>query len=414
MGHGSTQTTHAAAGTVTSVVLSQVVHFLTFGGIALLLPLIQKDFDITFSQAGMLSAAATLSYAMGQIPAGYLSDRFGPRRLFFAGLLGWSVLSLALAILHAYWAALLVLFLAGAFRAMIFAPGLALLASWFPRERRATAMSLFLVGSYSGTIVLALTGPALAQHVGWRWAFGLFSALGIAAAFGFWKCAREKSEPPSAGRFRALSARVVFRQKIVWVCNALQFIRFSVVVAFNFWLPSLLLADRGFALPSVGLIVAMSAAFSAPANALGGYVSDRIGNPPLVIGASLAVLACMCVLLVTVQSTAALLIVIAVSSIFLQFYFGPLFLVPVEVLGARTTGTVTGFGNLCANLGGLITAYVLGVVKDTAGSFTWGFFGMAGLCITGVILSALLARMRTRALAARQRERSVAYRLQEA
>jgi nitrate/nitrite transporter NarK len=69
-------------GTVALVVLCQVVHFLTFSGIALLLPLIRQDMRLTFAQAGMLSAAATVSYALGQLPAGYMADRFGPQRLF--------------------------------------------------------------------------------------------------------------------------------------------------------------------------------------------------------------------------------------------------------------------------------------------------------------------------------------------
>ena len=139
--------------TVTLVVLCQVFQALTFGGIALFLPLIREDLQMSFAQAGMLSAAATLSYGMGQIPAGYLSDRFGPKRLFFIGLVGWSVLSLNLGLIQSFGAAVINQLVAGAFRALLFAPGLSLLSSWFPPERRATAMSLYMVGGFSGTIL---------------------------------------------------------------------------------------------------------------------------------------------------------------------------------------------------------------------------------------------------------------------
>jgi MFS transporter, ACS family, D-galactonate transporter len=64
--------------TVTLVIFCQSFQGLTFGAIALFLPLIREELDITFAQGGMISAAATLTYALGQIPAGYLSDRFGP------------------------------------------------------------------------------------------------------------------------------------------------------------------------------------------------------------------------------------------------------------------------------------------------------------------------------------------------
>jgi MFS transporter, ACS family, D-galactonate transporter len=385
--------------TVSLVVVCQAAHFLTFGGLALFLPLIREDLGITFAQAGMLSAAATLTYALGQIPSGYLSDRFGPRRLFFLGLAGWSVFMLALALLHVYWAALVVLLAAGAFRALVFAPGMSLLASWFPPQRRATAMSLFMVGGFTGSVLLGLTGPLLAQHMGWRATFGVFALAGVAAALFYLRLASERPLPPAAGTPLSAEALALLKHPLLWVCSALQVIRFSVVTAVALWLPSLLLADRGFSLQTAGLVIAMSAAFSAPANALGGYVSDRLRNPPLVIGGSLAILGCTSTLLVAVESLPALLAAIALTSVFMQFYFGPLFLVPVEVLGARTAGTVTGFANLFANLGGLATAYTLGAVKDATGSFTWGFVGISLLCAAGVALSVALARMRTRALA---------------
>ena len=85
---------------------------------------------------------------------------------------------------------------------------------------------------------------------------------------------------------------------------------------------------------------------------------------------------------------------------FVQFYFGPLFLVPVEVLGKRVAGMSTGFSNLFANLGSLTFVYSLGVVKDRAGAFTWGFVGISVACIIGVLLTAVMARMRNSALAA--------------
>ena len=184
------------------------------------------------------------------------------------------------------------------------------------------------------------------------------------------------------------------------MCSWLQFVRFAVVMGFNFWLPTYLVADRGFSLASAGVVMAMSAALSAPSNTLGAYVSDRLKNPPLVIGGALAVLAFAAALLPAVESEVMLIAVIAVYSIFLGFYFGPLFLVPVEVLGSRVAGTTIGFSNLFANIGGFVCVYALGVIRDHTGSFMWGFIGISATCISVFILSVMLSRMRTRALAA--------------
>ncbi len=223
----------------------------------------------------MLSAAVTLSYALGQIPAGFLSDRLGPGRLFFIGLLGWSVLSVCFGLIHTFWLAMLSQFVAGAFRALMFAPGLALLASWFPPQRRATAMSLYMLGGFAGTIVLSLGGPLLTSLYGWRAAFMIFAALGIGAAFVYKAYAREKPRAPAQQHIALSDIFQLFRFPIMWVCSGLQFVRFSVVTSFNFWLPSLLVADRGLSMQTAGLVIAMSAAFTAPSNTVGGYVSDR-------------------------------------------------------------------------------------------------------------------------------------------
>lgn len=387
--------------TVALVVLCQITHGITFSAMPLLLPLIRADLQISFTQAGLLSAALTFTYALGQIPAGFLSDRIGPRRLFLTGLLGWSAFSLCFGLVHSFWLAVVTQLLAGVFRSLLFAPGLALLAAWFPQERRATALSLFMVGGFIGTIVLSLGGPLLTARYGWRAAFMMLAALGLCSAVLFQRLARDKPRTGPVQKLALMDILGLCRYPIMWVCSGLQFIRFAVVTAFNFWLPSLLVVDRGYSVQTAGLIVAMGAAFTASSNALGGYVSDRLRNPPLVIGGALLVLACSATLLVAVDSTPLLLIAIAINSMFMQFYFGPLFLVPMEVLGPRIAGTATGFSNLFANIGGFLTAWALGAVKDRTGSFTWGFVGISLLCLIGLGLTVVLARMRTQALAGR-------------
>jgi nitrate/nitrite transporter NarK len=387
--------------TVTLVVVCQGFNMLTVGGIALFLPLIREDLGMSFAQAGMLSAVSTFTYALGQIPAGVLADRFGPKRLFFIGILGSTLLSFNFGTLQTYSGAIANQIASGAFRALIFAPGLTLVASWFPPDRKATAMGVYVIGGVSGNILLSLVGPFLAGHYGWRPTFMAFALLGVAIAFVYLALGREKPATGPGHPVGMLDVFRLFRYPIMWVCAGIQFIRFGVTTSFNFWLPSLLVSDRGLSLQAAGLITAMGAALTAAANPLGGYVSDRLRNPPLVIGVSLAVLACTSALLVVIESIPLLVLVVAVNSIFLQFYFGPLFSVPLEVLGPRVAGMSAGFSNMFANLGALVFAYALGVVKDTSGAFKWGFIATGAVCVVGVGLAAALTRMRagTRAAA---------------
>ena len=395
---------HDAPLTVTLVIICQSFQSLAIGGIALFLPLIREDLQMSFSQGGMLSAAATLTYALGQIPAGYLADRYGPKRLFLTGLLACLALSFNLAWVESFEGALLNQLCSGAFRALLFSPGLVLITSWFPPNRRATAMGLFVIGGMSGSVFLSLVGPLLVEPLGWRVLFMIFAIAGIVVATLYHTLGKENLRSAAKQDVKMSDAFKLFRHPIMWICGALQFIRFGVVTSFNFWLPSLLVADRGMSLVEAGWIMAMSAALIGPSNALGGYVSDRLRNPPLVIGASIAILGCTAAALVSVTWTPLMLLVIAVNAVFLQFYFGPLFHVPVEILGSRVTGMSAGVSNLFANVGALVFALSLGVVKDKSGTFNWGFWGIAAFCAVGVALSLVLARMRHAALAGRQTE----------
>jgi DHA1 family inner membrane transport protein len=392
-----------AALTVTLVVFCQGFNMLSLGGIALFLPLIREDLGMSFAQAGMLSAAATFTYALGQIPGGYLADRFGPKRIFFIGILGSTLLSLNFGLIESYPAAVANQVASGVFRAMIFAPGLTLVASWFPADRKATAMGVYVIGGVSGNILLSLVGPFLVGHYGWRPPFIAFAMLGVCMAFVYLALGRERPASGPKHPVGMLDAFQLFRYPIMWVCAGIQFIRFGVATSFNFWLPSLLVADRGLSLEAAGFITAMGFALTGPSNAIGGYTSDRLRNPPLVIGGSLAVLACTSALLVVVESIPILVLVVAVNAVFIQFYFGPLFHVPVEALGPRAAGMSAGFGNMFANIGSLTFAYALGAVKDGAGTFKWGFLATSAMCVIGVLLTAVLARIRKKALASADR-----------
>jgi sugar phosphate permease len=167
-----------------------------------------------------------------------------------------------------------------------------------------------------------------------------------------------------------------------------------------FWLPSLLVEEKGLSLQITGLINASRAVLIAPSSLVGAYISDRLKKPTLIIAISLAVLVVTTALIVVIDDFTLLVIVIAINAIFVQMYFGPLFAIPVEIMGKHTAGTTTGFSNLYANLGALTFTYMLGVLKDASGSFLSGFFFTASACVVGLVFTWILTKMRRAALPA--------------
>jgi sugar phosphate permease len=382
----------ARRGTVALIVLSQSTQALAFGSIALFLPLIREDLGIDFTQSGLLAVASTATYAVMQIPAGYLADRFGPHRLFVIGLLGTNASYLAFAALASFGPLLALQAVSGVFRALVFAPGLILISTHFAVDRRSTAMGLYVAGGFSSNIVLSLVGPLLVGPLGWRRLFVLSAIVAFITVLAY---ARLGTVVPARGATpphpRELLA--IAREPVVWIAGIVQYVRLAVVTGITFWLPTYLVVERGYELRAAGAIVALGAALTAPSNFFGGVIADRTGRPLTVIRVSLAVLAVTAFALVTVRSTVMVVVVVAVQAVFLQVYFGPIFAVPIGVLGARTAGSVSGFSNLFANLGALTFAYTLGAVRDASGSFARGFQALGVLCLVGLVATVPLGRI---------------------
>ncbi|MFC1989147.1 MFS transporter [Chloroflexota bacterium] len=384
--------------TVSLVTLCRSFHTLSIGGIALFLPLIRKDLGLSFTQGGSLSAATTAVYALMQIPAGYLTDRFGPKRPFFIGVLGTTVLLFTFGLVSEYWQALVNQSLAGFFHALLFQSGLTLITEWFPPHRRATATALISIGALLGTIILSIVGPLLVVEFTWRFPFISFASVGIIASFIFLHFGKE---PPLTGEQRKVTMREMlqlFRYRAMWVCGILQYIRLAVLQGVAFWLPSLLIDEKGLSLQITGLIIAVRAGFSAPSNVLGGYISDRLRNPTIVIGFSLIILAITTGLFTVTNNTVVLVALIFTNAVFVQMYFGPLFTVPVEILGTRVAGMSRGFSNFFANIGSLSFVYIMGALRDTTGSFRFGFYAIVVACVIGLVFTVLLAQIRHKAI----------------
>lgn len=382
------------AANVSLVVLCQSFQSVPIAGIALFLAVIRNNLNLSFTQGGSLSAARIFVYALMQIPAGYLADRYGLKRIFFIGVLGTTVFCLAFGLVSGYRDAFFNQAATGFFNALLFASALALLASWFGAQRRATAMGLSLVGIFSGQVVVNALGPYLAALFTWRFPFISFGSLGILASFTYLWLGRESPQAESKQKLSMANVFELFRYRFMWVCGIIQYVRLGVVQGTSFWLPSLLIDEKGLSLQATGLILAFWTLLVAPSNILGGYISDRLKKPTLVIGISLLALATTTTALVHVDKVVLLLMLLVINAVFIQFYFGPLFAVPVEKYGAHMMGTLSGFGNFFANLGAFTFTYLLGVIKDRTGSFALGFYAIAAACLIGLVFTVLLEKMR--------------------
>jgi MFS family permease len=375
--------------------LCLTVQAVPLAGLPLLLPLIRQDLGLTYAQAGSLASADLLVYALMQFPAGYLSDRYSPRKLVVIGALGLMGLSILLAFTRQYWQVLLIQFFWGFFMSFMFTPAMSVFIRWFSPERRTTTSTLPVAGTSLGILAVNLLFPVIVSHSDtWRLPFIVFGAAGVVFALGLLIFGREAISQGTQAKFRLDIIREVFRYKQVWLCYGLQFIRFGIVQGILFWLPTLLLSEKQFTLQLAGTVIALQAIITGVFNMFVAYLSDRFKKPTLVIGASMVMLLVTTGLLVPLNSVGLVITVIFINAIFLQAYFGPLFTLAVEILGPEKTGTSNGVSNMFAIFGGLFSAYLMGVLRDNTGSFEWGFYSICILSAIGLILTLILKTVR--------------------
>ena len=123
---------------------------------------IKEDLGLTDTQVGWMLSAFFWTYALSQVPSGWLTDRFGPRVMLTGYVLGWSLLT-GLTGLAASFGILIVLrFGFGMAQAGAYPTGASIIGRWMPVSARATASSVVSVGGrMGGWLALFASGPLI-------------------------------------------------------------------------------------------------------------------------------------------------------------------------------------------------------------------------------------------------------------
>src|SRR5438552_1735319 len=154
-------------------------------------PQLQQDFALTPADIGLLFSAFFWSYALLQIPAGVLLDRFGVTRVGRWGAFLWSAASILTACATGYAGIFVARLLLGVAEAPSFPANSKATGYWFPRTERALSTSLFdAMAKFSNVIGVPLIALVVVK-LGWRWGFGMAAGLSFAYFLAFWRLYRD-------------------------------------------------------------------------------------------------------------------------------------------------------------------------------------------------------------------------------
>ena len=352
---------------------------------------IMRDLGVGGSVTGLLGAAYFYPYALMQLPAGLLSDSWGPRKtitvFFIVAFAGSIVLGLAPTVAWAIFGRTIV----GVGVAMLFVPTLKILAEWFRKREFAYMTGLLLATGGVGT--LAATTPLvwLSSRVGWRNSFLLVGGMTLVMAIlvGIfvrnrpadlgWPSPLEPT-PSEASSSIGLAAGVkkVLACGAFWPLAAWFFFDFGIFFSFaGLWGGPYLVHVYGMSREETGRILTMLAVGLVVGAPFVSWLSDRVfrrRKPVLVICAA-GVIAVTGLLAFQTDGIPWWGLY---GVYFLMTFFGNAagviaFTMNKELFPIGIAGTATGLVNLFPFFGGAVYQPVLGYVLERWDSAGEGF-----------------------------------------
>ncbi len=353
-----------------------------------------RDLHAGGALLGLLGSAYFYPYAIMQLPAGLLSDSWGPRRtitLFFTIAFAGSLL---LGFAPSLFWAIVGRTLVGLGVSMLFVPTIKVLAEWFRIREFATMTAILMAMGGLGSLTAATPLALLSNWMGWRLSFVIVGILTLLVAILVWLFVRDRpadlgwpspSEPsgpapPPIGLAEGMKKVLTcpgFWPVAIWFF-------FDCAVFFSFgglWGGPYLMQVYGLSKAEAGQILSMIAIGMIVGSPLLSFLSNRVfqGRKPVLVLSSFVVL-CLTALLAFYTDGIPLLGLYLISlglGIFSSAVVVIGFTTTKELFPVQMAGTSTGLVNLFPFAGGAVFQPVLGYLLERHGQIE-GAFTLAG------------------------------------
>jgi sugar phosphate permease len=370
----------------------------------------RRDLSAGGGLLGLLGSAYFYPYALMQLPAGLLSDSWGPRKtisLFFCVAFGGSVI---LGLAPNVYLAIVGRTIVGIGVAMLFVPTLKVLAEWFRIKEFAMMTGILMamggIGSYSAATPLAY----ISNWIGWRQSFvlvGIFTLFlgGLVWAFvrdrpadRGWPSLTETSDASQESIPLTQGVKMVLSQTRFWPLASWFF--FTCAIFFSFiglWGGPFLMQVYGFSKAQAGHILSMAAIGMIVGSPLLSYLSNNLfkSRKTVLVLTSILIAIISGALYFFIQSLPILLLYLICLG--LGIFAGAAvtigFTTNKELFPVSIAGTATGLINFFPFAGGAVFQVILGAVLDSQGLAASGAFAFAGFrhCFLVLFLCGLAA-----------------------
>ncbi|WP_033281443.1 MFS transporter [Streptomyces sp. NRRL F-525] len=390
---------------VALLVIGGVVNYLDRATLSVANTTIAGQFGLNATEMGLLLAAFSWPYAIANLPAGYLVDRFGPKRMYAwaAGL--WSLMTMVTAAAHSFGLLYAARVALGVAESPFFTASLKVNERWFNKDERALPISIVNTGSQIANAIAPPILTGLLLTVGWRGMFVAVGALGILVMLVWLRVYRdptlreqaiirgeELAEARANEQARPASWGALFQQRNTYFMILGAFGIFYTVWVYLTWLPSYLQTSRGLSLSETGWLSSLPYLCGILGVLFGGWLSGRLirrghsavvsRKVPIVGGAVLAAAAVLPV--AYVHSTPVALTLLSLGYFAAQVPMGCLWTLASDIAESHQVASLGAIQNFGGFLGAAMAPIVTGAILDATGNnYTYVFLVGGALLLLG-------------------------------
>ncbi|MFY4776521.1 MFS transporter [Metabacillus sp. RGM 3146] len=357
-------------------------------------PELMKDFGLNAAEMGLIMSAFFWSYALFQIPAGWLADKVGQRFSLAFSVAWWSVATALTAASQGLKSLLIFRVLLGVGEAGAYPSSAGVTAKWFPDKERTRVSAIFDSGSKVGTALAMPFVVWLMTAYGWKVPFIVSGLLGLIWVCIWWAYYRdpEKHMYVSKDELKYIRDGQVKKdglnqikpikwyellkyRNILAMCVGFFLLNYAIYF-FITWFPTYLVNDRGFELMKMGWVSMIPPLFGLLAELAAGAFSDHLYSKghSLTFVRKLNLVGGM--LLATSIAFAGLVSSPVLSIVLMSISYGGLttaacaiWSLPGDVAPPNMTSVVGGLQNCVSNFGGILGPIVTGFIISATGSF---------------------------------------------
>lgn len=234
---------------------------LVFDRVALIVvtPILQTQLKLSLVDTTVLISAVMWSYALLQIPAGWLVTRFGIRAMMLGALFLWSSVTLLTPFAKSLSALIALRLLLGVGQSPDWPASVAAVRSWFGATDRSRGVSILLAGQYVGAALAAPVTTMIVSRTTWQFPFYLYGAFGLILTAAWFACYRERSsgegglERPSPDAARIFPS--LLRSRQFWCLGGTYACIAFIACFINYMLPHYLMERRHIGYAAMGWLV---------------------------------------------------------------------------------------------------------------------------------------------------------------